>query len=152
MTIMDALEPIKTPLLLAIVTLLVCGLAYPILVTIIAGVAFPFQANGEQVVMNGTVVGSYLVAQEFNSSIFLHPEPDNFSASGVDPTVTLAYAYSQVPRISNATGLPQSLLDSVISNQSEYTLFFFGSRYVNVVDTNLYLIKNYPSIYSKHVN
>ena len=149
---MDVFEFVKTTLILAVVTLIICGLAYPIFITIIADVAFPFQANGQQIVINGTVVGSHLIAQDFNASVFLHPEPANFSASGVDPTITLAFAYSQIANVSNATGLSMSVLDGIVDNQSQYTMFFFGSKYINVVDTNLYLIGHYPSIYSKYLN
>ena len=148
---MKTMEVIRTPLLLAIVSMLICGIAYPIAIALIAGGAFPFQANGEQITVNGTVVGSHLMAQSFNSSVFFHPEPANFSASGVDPTITLAYAESQIPAVSNATGLSASLLGGIVKNQSRYTMFFFGSKYVNVVNLNLYMINNYPAIYSKFI-
>jgi K+-transporting ATPase ATPase C chain len=149
---MDIFETIKSPLILAIVIMLLCGLAYPVVITLIAGVAFPFQANGEQFTINGSVAGSYLIAQGFNASVFFHPEPANFSASGIDPTITLADAYSQVARISNATGLSESTLTGIVNNQSQYTIFFFGPKFINVVQTNLYLIKKYNAIYSKYAN
>jgi K+-transporting ATPase ATPase C chain len=86
---------------LAVVSLLICGLFFPLLVTGIAQVFLPYQANGEIVQLNGKTVGSDLIAQTFTLPIFFHPRND--SASGVDPHIPLADAYAQIPTISNAT-------------------------------------------------
>jgi K+-transporting ATPase ATPase C chain len=51
---------------IAIVALtVVLGLAYPLVITGIAQVAFPGRANGEQVKVNGKVVGAKLIGQPF---------------------------------------------------------------------------------------
>src|SRR5664280_2674176 len=76
---------------LALVSLLICGLIFPLVVTGIAQVFFPYQANGEIVQLNGKSVGSNLIAQNFSLPIFFHPRND--SASGVDPDITLKDAY-----------------------------------------------------------
>ena len=57
---------------LALVSLLICGLIYPFLMTGIGQVLFPNQANGDQVTLNGQVVGSNLIAQNFTLPIFFH--------------------------------------------------------------------------------
>ena len=71
---------------LAVISLLICGLFFPLLVTGIGQVLFPYQANGEIVQLNGKDVGSNLIAQNFTLPIFFHPRND--SASGVDPDIT----------------------------------------------------------------
>jgi K+-transporting ATPase ATPase C chain len=132
---------------LAVVSLLICGLFFPLLVTGIAQVIFPYQANGEIVQLNGKPIGSNLIAQTFTLPIFFHPRSD--SASGVDPDITLQDAYSQILAISNATGISVDSLTNIIDQNQEGTLWIFGSPYVNVLRINLELIKEYPSIYSE---
>ena len=130
---------------LAVVSLLICGLFFPLLVTGIAQVFFPYQANGEIVQLDGKAVGSNLIAQNFTLPIFFHPRND--SASGVDPDITLQDAYSQIPRISNATGISSVALTNIVNQDQEGTLWIFGSPYVNVLRVNLELIREYPSTY-----
>jgi K+-transporting ATPase ATPase C chain len=132
---------------LAVISLLICGLFFPLLVTGIAQVFFPYQANGEIVQLNRNPIGSNLIAQNFTLPIFFHPRND--SASGVDPDITLQDAYSQIPGISNATGISSDALTNLVNQNQEGTLWIFGSPYVNVLRVNLELIKEYPSVYSE---
>jgi K+-transporting ATPase ATPase C chain len=134
---------------LALVSLLICGLFYPLLITGIGQVFFPNQANGDLVQINGQPVGSSLIAQSFTMPIFFHSrnETASPSASGVDPDILLQDAYTQIPQISNATGISTAALTNMVNQNQEGTLWIFGSPYVNVLRVNLALIKEYPSIY-----
>jgi K+-transporting ATPase ATPase C chain len=132
---------------LAVVSLLICGLLFPLLVTGIAQVFFPYQANGEIVQLNGKAVGSNLIAQNFTLPIFFHSRND--SASGVDPHITLQDAYSQIARISNVTGIAAAELTDLVNRNEEGALWVFGSPYVNVLRINLALITEYPSVYGE---
>ncbi len=134
---------------LAVISLLICGLFFPLLVTGIAQVLFPYQANGEIVQLNGKDVGSNLIAQNFTLPIFFHPRND--SASGVDPDILLQDAYSQITGISNATGISSAVLMNVVNQNQEGTMWIFGSPYVNVLRINLELINEYPSAYSEFI-
>ena len=140
-------KDIISPLVrMAIISLILCGLVFPILVTGLAQVFMPYQANGELVQFKGRNVGSILVAENFTSPMFFHPW--NASASGVDPDITLQDAYSQIPRIQVATGIPSSALKQIVDSNIERTLWVTGDPYVNVLKLNLILIQQYPSIYN----
>jgi len=131
----------------ALLSLLLCGLFFPLVVTGIAQIILPYQANGEIVHLDGRSVGSALIAQGFNSTMLFHSRPANQSASGVDPDITLSDAISQVPRISGATGIPEARLTSIVDENVEGTLWIFGSPYVNVLRLNLILIGENPHLY-----
>jgi potassium-transporting ATPase KdpC subunit len=53
----------------------VFGFGYPALMTGIAAVAFPSQAGGSLIKVNGKVVGSRLAAQSFTSPRYFHERP-----------------------------------------------------------------------------
>jgi K+-transporting ATPase ATPase C chain len=54
---------------------LLLGLAAPLAMTGVAGVAFPDQASGSLVTREGRVVGSALIGQAFASDRYFHPRP-----------------------------------------------------------------------------
>ena len=131
---------------IALVSLLMCGLIYPLFITGLAQALMPYQANGEIVTHNGQKIGSNLISQNFTSPLFFHPRND--SASGVDPDITMQDAYSQIPRIENSTGIPLGTLTQIVNENTEGTYFGIGMPYVNVLRLNLILIKQYPSVYA----
>ncbi len=69
--------------LLAVLVLTVAlGLVYPLAITGIAQVVFPGQADGSQVKLDGRVVGSKLIGQEFKGRAFFHSRPSATEYSG----------------------------------------------------------------------
>lgn len=71
-----------------LVTLVVTGLVYPLLVTGLAQVLFSARANGSMVAdERGQVVGSALIGQGFTHPAYFHPRP-SAAGAGYDATVS----------------------------------------------------------------
>ena len=79
--VFERIAPIKMisqfrPALIALVIFTVLtGVIYPFVVTLIAQVAFPSQANGSLIVQNGNVVGSALIGQSFDDPKYFWSRP-----------------------------------------------------------------------------
>lgn len=75
---------VAVALRMTIVTLALTGLAYPLLLTGIAQLLFPWRANGSLVMEGGKVVGSDLIGQAFANPAYFQPRPSAAGASGYD--------------------------------------------------------------------
>jgi K+-transporting ATPase ATPase C chain len=77
----------KIAVLFTVVTTVVFGLGYPLLVTGLSQLLFPKQANGSLIERDGQVVGSRLIAQGFSGDKYFHPRP-SAAGNGYDPTAS----------------------------------------------------------------
>jgi len=81
------LRQLRPALVGVIAVLIIFGLAFPALVTAIAQVAFPHQANGSLLLQGGQPVGSTLIGQSFTGPKYFHPRP-SAAGNGYDPTAS----------------------------------------------------------------
>ena len=112
-------ENLRPSLKIVILIVLATGIAYPLLLVAIGQISLPFQSNGSLLTLDGKVIGSKLIAQDFKSDKFFHSRPAANSTSTVDPHITPEDAYSQIQRISEAIGLPQSTLKTAVQLNME---------------------------------
>src|SRR5215467_2214367 len=74
-----------TAVLMTIVTTILLGLIYPLIVTGLAQVIFPDQANGQLIrSADGTLIGSRLLGQPFSSPGYFRGRPSAAGANGYD--------------------------------------------------------------------
>jgi K+-transporting ATPase ATPase C chain len=184
---------ILTAVRMTIATTLLLGVVYPLLVTGLAQVLFPRQANGQLVERAGQVVGSRIIGQAFSSPGYFRGRPSaagngydaasssgtnlgptnrklvdavkagietarqenpgvpvpvdlvTSSGSGLDPHVSPAAAYFQVPRVARERRAGEadvrSLVDSLVEGR---TLGLLGEPRVNVLELNLALDERWP--------
>ena len=149
-------QSLNPSLRVVILIILATGIAYPLLLVLIGDVTLPFQSTGSMLTLDGKIVGSKLIAQEFNSDKLFHIRPAANSTSTVDPHISPENAYTQVLRISKATGLPEYTLRTAIQFNIEKNkvsnVLVFAPPYVNVLEVNMELISGYPDVYHEFVN
>lgn len=68
-------KQVRAALTLFFILVLITGIAYPLLVTGVAQMLFPHEANGSQIVQNGTMVGSELIGQPFSDPKYFWGRP-----------------------------------------------------------------------------
>jgi potassium-transporting ATPase KdpC subunit len=76
---MNLARNVVVAILMTVVTTVLLGVGYPLVVTGLAQAIFPDKANGQLIVRDGTLVGSAIVGQGFSSPGYFHSRP---SAAG----------------------------------------------------------------------
>jgi len=83
----SSLRHLGTSVRFTIVTILIFGIAYPVVMWAVSSALFPAQAAGSLVIADGKILGSSLVGQTFTKPQYFHPRP-SAAGKGYDPTQT----------------------------------------------------------------
>jgi potassium-transporting ATPase KdpC subunit len=78
---------LRPAIVLTLVLCIITGLIYPGIVTGLAQLLFPDQANGSVITVNSRIVGSALIGQQFTRPEYFHPRP-SAAGQGYDGTAS----------------------------------------------------------------
>jgi potassium-transporting ATPase KdpC subunit len=82
----EMINELKRTIIIFAVLAIILGLIYPLVITGVSQVAFPYQANGEMIKYNGNIVGSELIGQNLEGPQYFQSRPSavdyNASTSG----------------------------------------------------------------------
>jgi potassium-transporting ATPase KdpC subunit len=109
------LREIRPAIVMIVAMTVLTGLAYPLAMTGIAQVAFPYQANGSLIEKDKKVIGSALLGQNFEKPEYFHGRPSATSdVDPKDPTKTVPAPYNAANSSgSNAGPTSKALIERV---------------------------------------
>ncbi len=112
------LKEIRPAIVLIVAFTLITGLIYPLIMTGIAGVIFPYQAQGSLIEKDGKVVGSALIGQDFESDRYFHGRPSaTLGPDPRDPSKSVAQPYNAANSMgSNLGPTNKALIDRVTAD------------------------------------
>jgi len=108
---------LKQAMLIFVVFAILCGLVYPLFITLVSQLLFPQKSNGSIITSGNKTVGSELIGQRFDSPRYFYGRPSStdpaYNASGSagsnrGPTNAhfLEDVKKRVEKVRNANGLP----------------------------------------------
>lgn len=108
-------QQLRPAIVVTLILMLITGVAYPGIVTVIAQLVFPRQANGSLISgPDGRTVGSELIGQSFTRPEYFHPRP-SAAGNGYDDTLSGGSNKGPTDRKLADTLIAQAV-DSVVKN------------------------------------
>lgn len=84
----STLHHLGTAAIFTVVSIVLLGFVYPLVMTGLSTLLFPWQANGSIVEVNGKPVGSAIIGQLFTKPQYFQGRPSAAGKNGYDPTQT----------------------------------------------------------------
>jgi len=102
---------------ISLVTLALCGFAYPLAVTAVGQLIMPYQANGSrETTADGSVVGSRLIGQRWSDPKWFHGRPSaTVALDPQDPTKTIDAPYNAANTSASNLGPTSKVLQDRLS-------------------------------------
>ena len=113
-------EQARPAAFLFLLLMLITGVAYPLLVTGVAQVVFPHQANGSQIVQDGTVVGSEIIGQPFSDPRYFWGRPS--ATPGFEYNASLSSGSNYGPDNTKLTEVAQARIAALHAVDPNNTL------------------------------
>jgi potassium-transporting ATPase KdpC subunit len=99
------LKEIRPAIVLVLALTLITGLLYPLAMTGIGGVIFPYQAQGSLIEKDGKVIGSALIGQAFTDDKYFHGRPSATNTPDPkDPSKTIDAPYNAANSVGSNLG------------------------------------------------
>jgi K+-transporting ATPase ATPase C chain len=112
------LKEIRPAIVLVLGLTIITGLVYPLVMTGIAGVLSPYQAQGSLIETDGKVIGSDLIGQQFTSDKYFHGRPSaTLGPDPSDPSKTTSAPYNAANSgASNLGPTNKALIDRITAD------------------------------------
>ena len=109
------LKELRPAIVVLVLLTLLTGLAYPLAMTGIAKIVFPYQAAGSLIEKDGKIVGSALIGQDFTTDRYFHGRPSaTLGPDPNDPSKSVAAPYNAANSMgSNLGPTNKALIDRI---------------------------------------
>lgn len=115
------IKELRPTITLVLLMTVLTGLVYPLTITGVAQLLFPYQANGSLIERDGKIIGSELIGQNFTRPEYFHPRPSavNYDASRSGGSNLAPSSKALVEAIKQRTAKLRAELDAIEENKTE---------------------------------